>query len=231
MSRFATLVLLAVRELWISFELLAMLAVLLLAGMAAALGPLAFAAEPQAAYGVALAAACVVCAAVAALGLAGERAAGSLAWLAVRAVPRAAVLLSWLIALAAVAVAGLAVATLVAWLAVMEQPAGAIFALLLGTAASGATVLLALSIGLLAGALLPGPLAAALAALATAALTAAALLAGPLPLLPSGGLGLLVRAEEQAEPLRVALQSSGVALVLSAALLAVTIAALERDDL
>jgi hypothetical protein len=84
---------------------------------------------------------------------------------------------------------------------------------------------------LLAGALLPGPLAAALAALATAALAAAALLGGPLPLLPSGGLALLVRAEEQAEPLRVALQSSGVALVLSGALLAVTIAALERDDL
>jgi hypothetical protein len=230
-SRFPTLVLLAVRELWISFELLVMLATLLLAGMAAALGPMAFGAEPQAAYGVALATTGVVCAAVAALGLAGERAAGSLAWLAVRAVPRAAVLVSWLVALSLVAAAGLALATLVAWLAVVGQPADAIMVLLLGTAASGATILLALSIGLLAGALLPGPLAAVTAALATAALAATALLAGPMPLLPSSGFALLVRADDQAEPIRVALQSAGVALALSGALLAVAIAALERDDL
>ncbi len=226
-----TLVRLAVRELWISFRLLAVFGSLLLCGMAAALLPAISGWSPQAAYAIGLAAASIVGAAVAALALAGARGEGSFAWLAVRAVPRSEVLFAWLLALWLVVAAGLVVSTAVAWLIIAEQPAGAGSAFLLGTLAAAAAMLLALSVGVLAGAILPAPLAVSLAALVSASLAIAGLMAWPLPLLPSAGFGLLLRLAEQPDSLRVALQATGFALVLSGMLIAAGNAVLGRADL
>jgi hypothetical protein len=230
-TRFATLVQLALRELWITFRLLAILAALLLSGMAAALLPDLVAVEPQLAYGAALAGSALACASIAAVTLASERRAGSVAWLSVRAVPRATLLHALLAALALVTLTGLVVSAPVAWLAVSQDPTASGGAFAAACLAIAGLLLLALALGLLCGALLPPVAAAAAAFLLLAAMLLPALLLSPSLPGPAGGIGLLIRWTDADRPITTALQSCGLALTVSAVLVAATTAALRRDDL
>lgn len=231
MNRFATLVGLALRELWITFRLLAILALLLLAGLAAAAAPAVIDVTPQLAYAVALAAALVIVASVAAFSLAGERRIGSVAWLAVRAIPRTLLLHAWLTAFGTVALLGLLASAVVAWLALVEQPGGAPVGFGPALLAVAAALLAALAVGLLAGSLLP-PLPAALAAAIVAALVAVPpLLVGTSLPLPGGGLALVAEAGGVATPISSALRSAGVAFGVAAVGIGLAAAALQRSDL
>lgn len=231
MNRFATLVGLAVRELWITFRLLAILAALLLAGLAAVVIPPLFDVSPQAAYAVALTVDTVFVASVAAFTLAAERRMGSVAWLAVRAMPRTLLLHAWLTAFAVVAVLGLLGSAAVAWLAIVEQPGPAPVSFGPALIAAGAALLAALSLGLLAGALLPPLPAATIAAFAAAIVVVPPFVAGPGLPLPGGGLALLAESGGVARPIGSALQSAGVALALASISLALSALALQRADL
>jgi hypothetical protein len=230
-TRFATLVQLAVRELWITFRLLAMLAALLLSGMAAALLPDLLAIDPQLAYGAALAGSALACAGISAVTLASERRAGSVAWLSVRAVPRATLLHALLAALAMVALTGLVVSASVAWLAVSQDPAASGGAFAAACLAIAALLLLALALGLLCGALLPPAGAATVAFVLLGAVLLPALLLSPSQPGPAGGIALLMQWTDADRPVTTALQSCGLALILSAVLVAAATAALRRDDL
>jgi hypothetical protein len=230
-NRFATLVGLAVRELWITFRLLTILAALLLAGLAAAAIPAVADVAPPLAYAAALAAAIVLVAAVAAFSLASERRIGSVAWLAVRAIPRTLLLHAWLTAFGAVALLGLLGSALVAWLAIVEQPGGAPADFGAALLATGATMLAALAVGLLAGALLSPLPAAFIAALAAALLVVPPLLVGGSLPLPGGGLALLAEPADIARPISAALRSAGVALGIAAIGMGLAALALRRGDL
>lgn len=231
MSRFTILVGLALRELWLTFRLLAILAMLLLAGLAAAVIPAVADIDPPLAYATALAVVFVPVAAVAAFSLASERRIGSVAWLSVRAIPRGLLLHAWLTALAGVALLGLVGSAVIAWLAVIEQPGGASSAFNAALLAVGATLIAALAVGLFVGALLPPLPAALIAALAAVLLVAPPFLVDPSLPLPGGGLALLAEAGTVSRPISAALRSGGVALAVAAVAIGLAAAALQRADL
>jgi hypothetical protein len=237
-TRFATLAGLALRELWISFRLLALLAAFLLAVLPVALVPYV---APQLAatpferlgwYAEALAIAVALSAAIAAFTLSGELRRGTFAWLAFR-VPRSGLLLAWFMAFAGLLALGLAVSASVAGIslgvAIGSEGAGLFAAASGGVAAAG---MAALGLALLTATFLRPLVAAAVAGL----LVGGALLAGALgPLgwapLPTAGLALLARTTIAARPYADALSSSGIALLVAAAALLLAAARLERTDL
>jgi hypothetical protein len=231
--RAGTLTWMALRELWISFRFLALLAVGLSGGIAAtALAPQGWAAPTLVAWGGG--AAGVVAAGLAASGIAGERRSGRVAWLSVRSVPRSATLLAWFGSMALPLLLGLATSALLGWLvtgpgitAALDPPGYAAVAL-----AAAVVALEALALGVAAGCFLAPRPAAAVAVLASAALLAIGLAtsAEP-PVLPSAGMGLLAGAAILARPVSDGLQATGLALAGTGLLLAVAAAALARADL
>lgn len=240
MSRLSTLVGLALHELWISYRLLLLLLLPLLGGLAVGAIPAELAgirAVDGAArwYAVSLCASVTIGSAVAAGTVAAERGRGTIAWMAVRAVPRSAVLLSWFLAMGLVLLAGIALGAGAAWMAAIsrlaEIPDAAPF--VAASAAAAATALMALALAVLVGALplAPGP--AALLAMGLAGGLLAAAVLGPLASapLPTAGMGLLADLSESARPVADAIQSTGMALVTVAGLLALAAVALERRDL
>ena len=231
MSRFVALVGVDLRELWISFQLLPMLGVLLLSGLLPAmLSPVA---PPPLTYSVALAMALALISAMAGFSLAAERRRGMAAWLTLRTVPRSALVLAWLASSACLLVLGLVVSAAFAWLSLFGDLVGGELGVPFGVAlvSVGAAGLATLSGSLLIGALLTPPLAATLSLL----LSGGVLLAGAVPIgapwLPSGGIGLLSQFPTIARPLASAAQSAGVALLAAALLLAAAVAVLQRADL
>jgi hypothetical protein len=238
MSRFATLTLLVLRQLWISFRLLAIL--LLAVGSAvpvvllpASPGTTGTALDALGLLALATAAALALVAAIAGMAVAAERRRGRAAWLVLRAVPRHTLLLAWFAALGAVLALGLLPAGVLAWLATGSDVVTA------GPAAFATTLvavylagLAALSIGLLLGVMLPawaaGPL--TLVLVGAGLLMAALGPAGWAPL-PGAGIGILARLDEAARPIADSLRASGTALALTAALLVGAAAVLERVDL
>jgi hypothetical protein len=231
-NRFATVVALALRELWITFRLLSILALLLLAGLGASALP-AVVADLSAplAYAVALAVAMVLVTAIAAFSLASERRIGSVAWLAVRAIPRALLLYAWLTAFGAVALIGLLGSAVVAWLAIVEQPGGAPTDFGPALLAVAATLIASLAVGLLVGALLPPLPAAIVGALAGALLVVPPLLMGAALPLPGSGLALLAEPGVVARPISAALRSAGAALGLAAVAIGLAALIVRRGDL
>ncbi|HLY36171.1 MAG TPA: hypothetical protein VKU35_05630 [Candidatus Limnocylindria bacterium] len=225
---------LAMRELWISFRLLALLAVAMAGGILTTVRPNA-ASDPQAlAWGIAAAA--VFLSAMAAATLAAERRDGGVAWLALRSVPRSSVLVGWFNALAIPVLIGFAASAVLAWLAFASgsltptpvDPAS--FAVL---AASAATVgMEALALGLLVG-VLARPLPAAVLAVSLSTAGAAAGLLVPVGpgYLPTAGLGLLAQAGNLERPLSAGLQALGLGLALTGMLMAAAAAAFARADL
>lgn len=240
MSRLPALVGLALHELWISFRLLLLLTLPLLGGLAVGMVPTELAgvrALEGAAWwlGVSLCASVALAAALAAGSLAIERQRGTIAWMAVRAVPRSTVLLSWFLAIGLVLLAGIALGAVSAWLVAIgrlpEAPDPGPFVAAVG--AAGGAALLAVAVALLVSVLpLSAAMAAGLGMLLAGALLVASLI-GPLGAVPSptAGMGLLADLGATARPVGDALRSAGTALAAVAAVLVLAAAILERRDL
>ena len=230
MSDAAVVAGLALRELWISFRLLAVLVSLLAGGVAVMLvrlvDPIA-APLPWLAGGIAVAA--VFLAGLAAWSFSAERRRGAAAWLVGRSVPRGAVLFGWLLALTAPLVAGLVLVAAFGWLLLgATSPAGYVAAVSAVLADLG----VALAAGLLLGTLLAPRPAALLAVLLVGALAVVGgrgILTG-VPL-PGDGLRLLAELPARQQPLADALSAAGSSLLVAALLLGAARLAVERSEL
>ncbi len=223
------------RELWITFRLLLVLGTLLLSGLLPALLSVVAPslASGSVVYADALAAAVAVASAIAAFSLSAERCRGSGAWLVVRAVPRSALLLAWLASVAGLLLMGLLASAVIAWLSLLAETGATGLTIPFGLTmvAVGAAGLMALSGGLLLGALLRPRLAAAVTLLVSGAVLLASLLLTAAAWLPTGGFSLLAGVSTAGRPLASALQSAGAGLLAAALLLAVALAVLQRADL
>ena len=125
MRRFGTVTGLALRELWISFRLLLVMGVLIVAAVPSAMLPHttpALAATPLESplewFAIGLALALGVVGGMAASALSLERRRGSAGWLVIRAVPRRVVLLGWFAAFVLLLVVGLLPGAVLVWLTV-----------------------------------------------------------------------------------------------------------------
>jgi hypothetical protein len=242
-SRLLTVTGLALRELWISFRLLAAVGVVIISALPAALvsgvpaGPLASDWTPLRLFAVGLAVALAVVAALAAIALAGERRRGTVGWLVSRSVPRSLVVLGWFSAFAVVLLLGLAPAGVLVWFTLggATDSLGGPLALAMPLLAAWAAGAAAVAVGLLLGSRLPGPV----AGLATLVLVGAALVpaaVGMVPVLaaspaPAAGLAVLGVLLEATRPIADSLRSAGLSLVIAAAVLVLGAAALGRADL
>jgi len=231
----------AMRELWISFRLLTLLCALAAAVLPVVLLPrttTAILADPPPGpltwYAIANAGGLAVAAGVAAWSLASMRRTGTAAWLAVRAVPRASILLGWFIATGLIVAVGVAGAALLGWLSLGSGTevfvTGAGYATIaVATIAAG---LVAVATGLLCGAGL-GPRPATLlvvVVIAAAGVATASGLLGSTPN-PLGGLVLLATLEAEHRPVADGLVATGLALAASAGLLVAAAAVIDRVDL
>ncbi|MGI8999095.1 MAG: hypothetical protein ACR2GO_05245 [Candidatus Limnocylindria bacterium] len=228
MSQVAVVIRLALRELWISFRLLFLLAAYVAAGTVVALLP-APVTTTLVRLAIGLAAAGIAGAAVAAWSMSRERTLGRAGWLTTHSVPRATIVLGWFVPLALVSALGLLAAGVLGWLAIVtlfERPDGLVFG---ATVASVATFTLALiAIGLLLGAILgPSPAAAATAVICVL------LVAVPWMIVPRVAVPIeaLARLVELPAPLSVAVQGAGASLAAAGVLLVGARFALERVDL
>ncbi len=239
MRRLRTLTRMALHELWISFRLIPLVGLPVVGGMLVSAVPPELAGETAVGgtgfwYAVFAAAAICAAAALAALTMASERRRGTVAWMAVRAVPRPSVLFSWFLGFGILLLLGLALGSVGAWLAAIGRaettPDALPFAAAVG--ATAATAMAAVAVGLLLGATLPALESTLLALAATAALVA---LPFVLPMsvipLPLGGLALLTHLDGAARPVAEAVQSAGAALAAASVLLVLAAAGLERSDL
>lgn len=221
---------LALRELWISFRLLAILGSLVAAGVAVMLvrlvDPLA-APLPWLAGGVAVAAAFV--ASLSAWSFSAERRRGAAAWLVGRSVPRSAVLFGWLLALVTPLIVGLVLVGALGWL----LQAGALPAAYAAAVGAGlADLVAALAAGLLAGTILPPARAALVTVLLVSVvggMGAAGIVAG-VPL-PGDALRLLAELPARQQPLADALMAAGTSLLAAAVFLGAARIAVERSEL
>jgi ABC-type transport system involved in multi-copper enzyme maturation permease subunit len=219
---------LAVRELWISFRLLALLAAYVGVGAIVALLP----APAPTMFGrlaIGLGIAIVVGAAVAADALGTERALGRAAWLVTRSISRSTLLIGWFVALAAVSLVGIGATAILAWLAVATPlpPAAAAgyVTVMTGVAATG---LAGLAVGLLLGSILrPRPAAGAAVGAVGILLGSGALLL-PGGVLPVDALAEFVSLDR---PVGIGLRGAGIGLAATAAGLAAARVALGRVDL
>lgn len=239
MSRLPALLRLALHELWISYRLIPIIGLPTVAGAFVSLVPADLAA-PGAVAGsahwlaIGLAVALPVVGAVAAATLAAERGRGTLAWMAVRAVPRSSVVVAWFLGFALLLAIGVALGAAGAWLAALERaetppdPGPFMFAVT-GTIFIG---LLVIALGLL----IASRLAARPAALLTALVSATALVVTlVLPQadhqLPTGALAVLYGLDQATRPISDAVRSAGLSLAATAVLLVFAAAGTERADL
>jgi hypothetical protein len=223
---------LAARELWMTFRLLLVLIVSVGAGAVVGLLP-APVPQTMARLAAGLALAITVAAAVAAWSLAEERVSGRAGWLITRSVARATYLSGWYGALVLGPLAGLAAGATLGWLAI---PRGSVSVLadeyVAAIVAVATTLLAAVALGLLAGAVLRprGAMIVAVAACAVAA-GVAVMLPSAAPWLPGGQLVLLAGTAGPDSVMGDALRAAGFGLALSAALFVACRLALERADL
>jgi hypothetical protein len=238
-SRLLALTRMALRELFISYRMVPIVGLPILAGLVVSvvppeiggLGALAGAAHLLA---LGLAVALPVIGAIAAATLASERHRGTLAWMAVRAVPRSAVVMAWFLAFAILLTVGIAFGGAGAWLAALERAEtpldpGPFTVVVASTLAIG---LLVVAVGLVVGSL-TGP---RLSALLTAALTGATLvwaLFGPQVgnQVVTGALSILNGLDLAIRPIGDAVGSAGLSLACAAGLLVIAAASIERADL
>jgi hypothetical protein len=239
MKLFRALTRMAMHELWISFRLIPLVGLPVVGGLLISAVPPEYAGETAvggSGFWFAVVAAVAICLAsgLAALTMAHERHRGTVAWMAARAVPRAAVLFSWFLAFSLLLILALAIGSVGAWLAAIGRaettPDAIPFAAAAGAAV--ATALAAVAAGLLIGTGLPALPATLLALAVTAPLVVIPFIAPlsgiPLPL---GGLGLLTHLDSAGRPVAGALQSAGSALACASVLLVLAAAGLERSDL
>lgn len=232
MSQGSVVARLALRELWITFRLLALLAGFIAVGAIVALIPAPLpAVMERLALGMGVAA--ILAGALAAWSFGDERARGRAAWLVTRAVSRGTLLGGWFAALAGLAVAGTLVAGLLGWLTAsavsLRLDAGAFLAPYVGVAA---TVLVAIALGLLIGTVLRGTAAAAVTlAIGTALGAVAWLVPGAGELVPGAALVDLAGLREGTSAQLGGLRQAGAGLVIAAVLLVVARVVLERAEL
>jgi hypothetical protein len=223
---------LAVRELWMTFRLLAVLVAFIGGSAIVVLVPAAPAVTLDR-LALALGLASVVASGVAAWSLAAERTAGRSGWLITRSVSRRTYLAGWFAGLALVAAAGVTGAGLLGFLAVYSLPVG------IGPVTFGATILAvaaaaaaAVAVGLAVGALLR-PIPAALVAMLACA--AAGLAASSVPesasLIPGGAFGMLGDLVGSATGLADAIRAGGAGLLATAGMLVLAGRAMERAEL
>jgi ABC-type transport system involved in multi-copper enzyme maturation permease subunit len=238
-TRLGTLTQMALREMWISFRLIAVIGVPMVGGLAVIALPSEVAgvtAIGGAGFWYAIAAAAAICisSALAAGTIADERERGTLAWMAVRAVPRAAVLLSWFVAFGMLLAAGIAIGSVGAWLAAVARAEAPLDVIPFAAAvvATAGLALVGVACGLLIGTLLRS-VPAILVVLALGAALLAASIVTPLggDLRPTEGIGLLAHLDAAARPIGSALQSTGLALAAAAVLLVLAGVVLERSEL
>jgi ABC-type transport system involved in multi-copper enzyme maturation permease subunit len=220
---------LAVRELWISFRLLALLAAHVGVGAIVALLPVSPSETTFTRLGLGLAASIVVGCAIAADALSTERDLGRAGWLVTRSISRATLLLGWFVALAGVTLLGLGAAGTLGWLAIARsvpplEPA-AFAAVLAGVAAMA---LAALAIGLLVGSLLRRAFAVIAALVLGTVLVGAALTVAPSFFVPLAALTDLAALER---PIGDGIRGTGTFLAVSAAAMVAARVALGRVDL
>jgi hypothetical protein len=223
-SATGTVTWLAVRELWISFRLLGLLAAYIGVGALVALMP-APSSTTLARLSVGLAAAIIVGAGIAADALSTERRLGRTGWLVTRSITRGTVVVGWFVALAGISLAGLVAAAVLGWLAASPIPPVPFMAILAGVASTG---LAAIAIGLLIGSVLdpmPAMLAAVAVGLVVAAVAFYVLPSGSIPLTALAGLERLER------PVAAGVQGAGIGLAITAAVLVLARLALGRVDL
>ena len=239
MTRLRTLTGMALREMWISFRLIAVIGLPMIGGMAVIALPPDVAGVTAIGgagfwYAIVAAAAICVASAIAAGTMANERHRGTVAWMAVRAVPRSAVLLSWFLAFGILLAAGIGIGSVGAWLAAVaraDAPPNVVpFAIAI--LAAGGVALAGVAAGLLIGALLR-TIPAVVVALVLCGVLLAVSIVLPLgsALLPTEGIRLLAHLDDAARPISDGLRSTGLALAIAAALLVLGGAALERSDL
>ena len=232
MSQVGAVTRLALRELWISFRLLAVLAAFVVIGSFVALLPVPL---PTALERLALGLGGVTCltAAVAAWSMAAERRAGRAGWLVTRSLPRTALLTGWFAAISAVSLLGLVASGSLGWLAASGvtlrlAPTG--YVALIG--AVGASLLAAIALGLLAGGLLRAAAAAALAGTIVALAIAASWLLVPDPsLVPGGAFASLAGLTEPGTATGSGLRAAGIGLACTGGLLLLARIVLERAEL
>jgi len=230
--RTATVTWLALRELWISFRLIILLAAILAGGIAGALVP-ELTLDP-ALLAIGLAAAAVLLAGMSARTLSRERSRGTTAWLAVRGVPRWVVIWAWLAAFAIPIAVGGAGAALLGWLSSavdLPSPVDPVsYAAVATSAVAGVVVVVAL--GFTLGAILRPLPAMLIAILLGAVMSGAGLLAtNDAPILPTAGLGLLATLSTLDRPLADGVRSLGLASAAIAVLIVLAAAFLESADL
>lgn len=232
MSQATVVARLAVRELWITFRLLALLAVFIGVGAGVALLPAPLPAVMER-LGLGLGAAAVAAGAIAAWSFAAERAHGRAAWLVARSVSRGTLLGGWFVALFALALAGTAVAGLLGWLAAsavsLRLDGGAFATQLVGVAA---TVAASIALGLLAASALHAPLALAVTvAVGTGIGAVAWLVPWGSELIPGAAMVALAGLREGVAPQLGGLRAAGASLVITALLVAAARIVLERAEL
>lgn len=232
MSQATVVTHLAMRELWITFRLLALLAGFIAVGVVVALlpGPLSTVMERLA---LGLGAATILAGVMAAWSFSDERARGRAAWLVTRSVSRGTLLGGWFAALAGLALAGTAVAGLLGWLTAsgvsLRLDGWAFAAALVGVAA---TILVAIALGLLFGTVMRGPMAIGLTVAAAVSLGLLAwLVPGAGDLVPGAAMVDLAALREGIATPVAALRTAGAALTATALLLVIARLVLERAEL
>lgn len=238
MTRLGTLTRTALREMWISYRLIAVIGLPMIGGMAViALPPDVAGVTAIGGAGfwyaiVAGAATCLACA-LAAWTMARERRRGIVAATMAPGGARSAVPLSWFVAISVLVTVGIAIGSVGPWLAAVARadtpPDGLQFAAAIGAACGAAVAGVAL--GLLVGTLVR-TVPTVLVALALAGALVTGSIVTPLggAWLPTEGIGLLAHLDDAARPIGDALQSTGLSLVVAAALLLLAVAALERSN-
>ncbi|MDQ6683379.1 MAG: hypothetical protein M3Y88_08940 [Chloroflexota bacterium] len=232
MTRIGLVAHVALAELWFSFELLALIALLVGAGIAATFISALPAVElaPGGVYALALALAISLAAALVARSFAVERRRGRLGWLAVRAVPRASILFGWLVALVGILAVGLIPSGILGWLTVSPEAVGPGDGPGFGAAmlAAGSVALAAFCLAAVLGLLLDPLPAMAVTLASCAAVAALGFVVGPPPL---AGFTVLAGLPEASFPVARSLRGAGEALAVSSVLAVVALAVLQRVDL
>lgn len=232
MSHTTVVAWLALRELWISFRLLLILATFVGAGTVAT-----FVARGASVtlewLALGLAGAVALTGAVAAWSMAEERRSGRAGWLVARSVGRGSIVGGWLGALGLAALAGLVAAATLVWIAIAPlvpslTPVG--YAATIAAIASWCVAVVAT--GLVLGSAVPVPVVAAVVTAVVGIGVVAATWSWSVPeVVPGAALPLLARAAETPALAGPAFRAGGVSLAIAAAMLVLARALLERVEL
>lgn len=228
MRHTAVIARLALRELWISYRLLLVLAAYIGVGAVVALIPAPLPTTFER-LSIGMSAATLVAVATAAGSISVERSLGRAGWLVTRSIGRGTLLVGWFVALSGVMLVGLGATGALGWLAASSTETRveprAYAATLAGIAA---TAVAAIALGLLLGCLLRPRTAVLAAIVACMAIGVAVWLGLPGVRMP---VVALMELPGLARPIAVALQGTGVCLAAAAAILAVARIVFARVDL